>query len=89
MAPTLASSARIKDLFHTHPNVRICVSGHIHLADSVEYLGVTYACNHAVCGSWWDGDRAEFPPAYAIIDLFDDGSATNTLVEYGWTPATT
>lgn len=79
---------RIKNLFHKHPNVRLCVSGHIHLADSVEYLGVTYACNHAVCGSWWDGNRAEFPPAYAIIDLFDDGSATNRLIDYGWKPAT-
>ena len=78
---------RIKDLFHKHPNVRLCVSGHIHLADTVQYLGVTYACNHAVCGSWWDGARDEFPPAYAIIDLHADGSFTNQVIDWGWKPA--
>ncbi|MEE2680881.1 MAG: metallophosphoesterase [Planctomycetota bacterium] len=77
---------RIKDLFRRHPNVKLCVSGHIHLADVVRYLGVTYACNHAVCGSWWDGARDEFPPAYAIIDLHADGSFTNQIVDWGWKP---
>ena len=75
---------RIKDLFHRHPNVKLCISGHIHLADMVQYLGVTYACNHAVCGSWWDGARDEFPPAYAIIDLHADGSFSNRVVDWGW-----
>lgn len=78
---------RIKDLFREHPNVRLCVSGHIHLADIVQYLGVTYACNHAVCGSWWDGARDEFPPAYAIIDLRADGTFTNRVVDWGWKKA--
>ena len=53
----------------------------------VQYLGVTYACNHAVCGSWWDGARDEFPPAYAIIDLHADGSFTNQVIDWGWKPA--
>ena len=75
---------RIKDLFHRHPGVRLCVSGHVHLADVVRYLGVTYACNHAVCGAWWDGPRDEFPPAYAIIDLYSDGTFTNRIVDWGW-----
>ena len=75
---------RIKDLFHRHPGVRLCVSGHVHLADVVQYLGVTYACNHAVCGAWWDGPRDEFPPAYAIIDLYSDGTFTNRIVDWGW-----
>ena len=78
---------RIKDLFQRHPNVKLCVSGHIHLADMVQYLGVTYACNHAVCGSWWDGARDEFPPAYAIIDLHADGSFSNQVIDWGWKPA--
>jgi 3',5'-cyclic AMP phosphodiesterase CpdA len=78
---------RIKDLFTQHANVKLCVSGHIHLADMVQYLGVTYACNHAVCGSWWDGARDEFPPAYAIIDLHADGSFTNQVIDWGWKPA--
>ena len=79
---------KIKDLFHTHPNVRLCLSGHIHLADVVDYLGVRYACNGAVCGGWWDGDYQEFSPGYAMVDLYDDGSSEVSYQNYPWVPAT-
>ncbi len=75
---------RIKGLFHEHPNVKLCLSGHIHLADTATYLGVTYACNGAVCGGWWKGPNQEFAPAYALVDLYDDGTCAVQLVEYGW-----
>ena len=75
---------RIKDLLHQHPNVRLCLSGHMHLADEVTYLGVKYACNGAVCGNWWDGPYHEFHPAYGLVDLYDDGSSQVQLVDYGW-----
>ena len=73
---------RIKDLFHKHPNVKACISGHVHLADDVTYLGVRYLCNGAVSGGWWKGPYQEFGPAYALVDLYDDGSVENTLVYY-------
>ena len=76
---------RIKDLFRRHPNVRLCLSGHIHLADVVNYLGVTYACNGAVSGAWWGGSYQEFAPGYAVVDLFDDGSSAVEFITYGWT----
>ncbi|MCA9299887.1 MAG: metallophosphoesterase, partial [Phycisphaerales bacterium] len=75
---------RIKDLFFRHPNVKLCISGHVHLADVVEYLGVTYVCNHAVSGGWWKGPRDEFAPAFGIVDLYDDGSFETMLVNTGW-----
>lgn len=77
---------RLKNLFHEHSNVKLCLSGHMHLADSVDYLGVRYACNGAVCGSWWDGDYHEFGPGYAIVDLYDDGTSEVTFENYPWTP---
>ncbi|MEI6105395.1 MAG: metallophosphoesterase [Opitutae bacterium] len=73
---------RIKDLFLRHANVRICLSGHLHMVDDVSYLGVRYLCNGAVCGGWWKGNYQEFGPAYALLDLYDDGSAENQLVAY-------
>lgn len=79
-----SDARRIKDLFRKHPNVKLCVSGHEHLLDEVVYNGVTYACNGAVCGSWWNGDYQECTYGYAQIDLFDDGSFTNRYVPYGW-----
>ncbi len=73
---------RIKDLFRQHANVRICLSGHLHMVDDVSYLGVRYLCNGAVSGGWWKGFYQEFGPVYALIDLYDDGSAENQLVTY-------
>ena len=83
---------KIKDLFHKHESavgrskVRLCLSGHIHLADIVEYLGITYACNGAVSGGWWGGPYQEFNPGYALVDLYDNGSSSVEYVNYGWTP---
>jgi 3',5'-cyclic AMP phosphodiesterase CpdA len=73
---------RIKDAFRQHPNVKICLSGHIHLQDEVTYLGVKYLCNGAVSGNWWDGAYQEFPPAYAVVDLYDDGSSESEYIPY-------
>ncbi|MFM9874294.1 MAG: metallophosphoesterase family protein [Fimbriimonadaceae bacterium] len=72
---------RIKDVFRLHPNVKVALSGHIHLADRVDYLGVSYFCNGAVCGGWWDGKCQEFGNIYSIVDLYEDGSFKNSLFE--------
>jgi len=80
-----ADAHKLKELFYKHRNVKLCASGHIHLGDRVEYLGVTYVCNGAVSGGWWLGSNQEFAPAYAVIDLFDDGTFDHRLIEYGWT----
>jgi len=73
---------RIKDLFRQHTNVKICLSGHLHMVDDVTFQGVRYLCNGAVCGGWWKGSWQDFGPAYALLDLYDDGSADNQLVYY-------
>jgi Icc protein len=79
---THLDALRIKNLFSRHPNVRLCLGGHIHLADDVTYRGVRYCCNGAVSGNWWKGSYEEYGPAYALVDFFDDGSVENTLVPY-------
>ncbi len=73
---------RIKDVFKQHSNVKLCLSGHIHLQDEVEYLGIKYLCNGAVSGNWWEGAYQEFPPAYVVVDLFDDGSSESEYIPY-------
>ncbi len=75
---------RIKDLFYKHKNIKLCLSGHIHLVDRVEYLGVTYICDGAVSGAWWGGDWHETPAGYGVIDLYDDASFDHVYVPYGW-----
>jgi 3',5'-cyclic AMP phosphodiesterase CpdA len=73
---------KIQHLFLKHPNVKACLSGHLHMVDDVTYLGVRYLCNGAVCGAWWNGSHYEFGPAYAMFDFFSDGTLERTMHAY-------
>ena len=77
----------LKDLFARHPNVKLCLSGHLHLVDRVDYNGVTYLCNGAVSGNWWKGRHKDCDEGYAVLDLYDDGSFDHQYVKYGWQAA--
>ena len=72
----------LKKIFIKYPNIKLCVSGHIHLQDELEYLGIKYYCNGAVSGNWWGGSFQEFAPAYAVMELFADGSSKRTMMKY-------
>jgi predicted MPP superfamily phosphohydrolase len=74
----------LKNLFAGHPNVKVCLSGHMHLIDRVDYNGVTYLCNGAVSGNWWKGRHKDCDEGYALINLFDDGTFASEYVKYGW-----
>lgn len=67
-------------------NVRACLSGHTHRIDEVKHRGITYLCNGAVSGSWWNGPNAEAIEGYALLDLYDDGTVERTYTTYGWVP---
>ncbi|MDZ7876278.1 MAG: metallophosphoesterase [Saprospiraceae bacterium] len=73
---------KIKNLFKNHANIKLCLSGHVHLQDSVDYLGIKYYCDGAVCGGWWRGNYQDFAPAYAVLDYYDDGSFERYFVNY-------
>lgn len=73
---------RLIQLFKQFSNIRYCLSGHIHLQDAVEYLGITYYCNGAVSGNWWGGAFKDFPPAYAVFDFYKDGTVKREMINY-------
>jgi predicted phosphodiesterase len=76
----------LKSLFKEHPNVKLALSGHLHLVDEVKYGGVSYMCNGAVSGGWWKGAHlGEGDAGYALLDLYDDGRFNREYVPYGWT----
>ncbi|HLO40469.1 MAG TPA: metallophosphoesterase [Phycisphaerales bacterium] len=78
---------RIKKLFLENPQVKVCLSGHMHLIDRVEYNGVAYCCNGAACAAWWKGPHKECREGYTLVDLYSDGTFENRYVEYGWKAA--
>jgi 3',5'-cyclic AMP phosphodiesterase CpdA len=75
-------NAKIISLFYRHPNVKLCLSGHIHLREKLVYNNVTYICNGAVSGAWWEGNRRETAPGYCVLDLYADGSFTEDYINY-------
>ena len=71
----------LEDLFLRHPNVRLALSGHLHMEESITYRGVTYLCNGSVCGNWWNEQSPAFRgfmPSVTTIDLLDDGTWLTT-----------
>lgn len=75
---------RLIDLFNKHPNVKLCVSGHMHLRDRIEMVDATYICAGAVSGNWWKGDRYRTEPGYSLITLHPDGKFDFNYTGYGW-----
>ncbi|QXV64157.1 metallophosphoesterase [Mucilaginibacter sp. 21P] len=75
-------TAKIISLFYKHPNVKLCLSGHIHLREKLVYNNITYICDGAVSGAWWEGNRRETLPGYGLIDLYADGSFKEKYIIY-------
>jgi 3',5'-cyclic-AMP phosphodiesterase len=71
-------------LFRKHGNVKLCLSGHIHLLDRCEYEGVTYICGGAVSGAWWKGKQDRCDEGYGLVNLYDDGTFDYDYTKYGW-----
>ena len=71
----------LEDLFLRHSNVRLALSGHLHMEEAITYRGVTYLCNGSVCGNWWNEQSPAFRgfmPSVTTVDLFDDGTWLST-----------
>ncbi len=75
---------RITKLFRQYPNLRLCISGHIHQNDRIDRLGVTYICAGAVSGAWWKGPNDDTREGYTLVDLYSDGMFEYAYVGYGW-----
>lgn len=75
---------QLHDLFLRRPRVRLCVSGHIHQLDRVDYDALTYICAGAVCGNWWKGPYKQCNEGFSTFDLFSDGTHEWNYHTYGW-----
>ena len=79
-----SDASRLHGLFLKHPILKVCISGHLHLLDRVDFDRVTYLCDGAVCGNWWKGRHKQCDEGYALINLYDDGTFEREYVTYGW-----
>jgi len=76
--------ARFQRLFAKHPQVKACLSGHLHIVEDIEYGGMRYLCSGAVAAGWWRGLHQRTDYGYSLVDLFDDGTVACRYVPYGW-----
>jgi Icc protein len=74
---------RLIDLFSAN-NVRLALSGHLHQLDRIEFRGVTFICDGAVCGGWWRGPNKGFEEGFGVLDLNPDGSINHHYFDYAW-----
>jgi len=78
-----ADSQRMAQMFAEN-NIKLALSGHIHMVDEVNYRGVKFACSGAVSGRWWKGLHKGFSEGYAIIDIANDGTISYQYMPFGW-----
>lgn len=74
----------LEQLFRENGNVKLCLSGHIHLLDRCTYNGITYICDGAVSSNKWKGVRLQTPNGYGLIDLYSDGTFEHRYMTFGW-----
>ena len=65
-------------------NVKLLVSGHIHVVDRIEYRDMTFICDGSISGNWWRGPRLQSPEGYGVFDFHADGRFDHRYVAYGW-----
>ena len=65
-------------------NVKLCISGHTHMVERVDYLGISFVCDGAVSGNWWGGPYQDFQEGYGVFDLYPSGAFDHRYVDYGW-----
>ncbi|MFI4860930.1 MAG: metallophosphoesterase [Phycisphaerales bacterium JB063] len=73
-------------LLRKHGNVKLCLSGHFHAVDHVEYLGIHHICGGAVCADYWRKPLSYAPEheaGFGVVDLFDNGGFEYRYVDYG------
>jgi Icc protein len=80
----MLDARRFKNLALKHKNIRLCLAGHIHLHDRIEYNGVTYITTGAVSGNWWGGAFQETVEGYGLVDLYEDGTFEYQYQPTGW-----
>lgn len=79
-----SDAATVCGILARHPNVKLCLSGHIHQIDRIEWRGITFICDGAVSGAWWKGPNGSTPEGYGVLDLYDDGTLDWRYRTYGW-----
>lgn len=77
---------KLHRVLRRYSNVKLCLSGHFHAVDHVEYLGIHHICGGAVCADYWRKPlpyAPEHEAGFGVVDLFEGGGFEYRYVDYG------
>lgn len=78
----LADTRYLTELFRSKPHVNLCLSGHLHMLERINFRSVEHFCGGAVSGGWWKGEHEHFGPRMSVVDLFADGRSFIRSMSY-------
>lgn len=78
----VANNHEVLSLIAANPNVRLCLSGHLHMVDTVRYRHTKFVCGGALCGAWWKGEHEDFGRIGWSIELYANGHAKAFPLEF-------
>lgn len=80
-----SDSHDVQALLYQFPQVRLCISGHLHLLDSMRYNGIDYMGAGAASGNWWNSNRfKETQGGFCVYDLHPSGLYQRRYYTYEW-----
>lgn len=82
----VVNSHEVAQVLVKHP-VKLVLAGHLHVNETFQYKGITFANIGAVSGNWWDGLRDGFEEGYAVLEFRGDQVGWR-YVDYGWESVT-
>lgn len=54
-------------------NLKLALSGHLHMIEEWKYKGADYYCGGAVSGHWWRGAHRGFEPGFTVVRVRGGG----------------
>src|ERR1043165_2245237 len=54
-----------------YPSVKLCLSGHTHLTETISFGSIDFVNSGAVCGLWRKGKYFHTSEGYNVVDLYD------------------
>ncbi len=75
---------RLSDAIAASGKVKLCLAGHTHMVERLEYKGTTYITHGAVSANKWLGPTQGFGTTYGVVEFFPDGRFHSYPMSFDW-----
>ena len=80
-----SDSHEVQAILRSYQQVKLCISGHLHLLDKISYDGIDYLGSGAISGNWWSSETFhQTHCGFCVFDLYPDGNYQRKYYEYEW-----